>query len=341
MDLADFDDAWLPDLVARVGGVIRFRRNSNPASCLFGDNRTKRIASLPALLLLAGVLVSCAGPPPAPVEDRGVQPGSHQATPDGHYRVRRGDSLHAIAFKFGLDWREIARLNGISSPYTIYPDQVLRLTSASPGVAVDPRENPSSARVSPASSPATTTTHTIETPKSSTRTIGEPAPTVSGDRSAKPPQETAAPVPPAEAAVRGTQAPAGSNYSAPAGDPDRWLWPTKGKLLSRFRADDPSRKGIDIGGKAGQPVVATAAGQVVYSGSGLIGYGELIIIKHSDRMLSAYAHNSKRMVAEGQQVTAGSQIAEMGTNDRNQAVLHFEIRVNGSPHDPLAYLPRN
>ncbi len=86
--------------------------------------------------------------------------------------------------------------------------------------------------------------------------------------------------------------------------------------------------------------MASAAGQVVYSGSGLIGYGELIIIKHSDRMLSAYAHNSKRMVSEGQQVTAGSQIAEMGTNDRHTPLLHFEIRVNGSPEDPLKYLPR-
>lgn len=111
-------------------------------------------------------------------------------------------------------------------------------------------------------------------------------------------------------------------------------------MLSSFRANDPARKGIDIGGRTGQPVMASAAGQVVYSGSGLIGYGELIIIKHSDRMLSAYAHNSKRMVNEGQQVTAGSQIAAMGSNDRNQAVLHFEIRLNGSPVDPLKYLPR-
>ena len=143
-----------------------------------------------------------------------------------------------------------------------------------------------------------------------------------------------------KAVVSGTRAPAGTTYSTPAGDPDRWLWPTEGRLVSSFAANDPARKGIDIGGQAGQPVVASAAGQVVYSGSGLIGYGELIIIKHSDRMLSAYAHNKKRLVDEGQQVIAGSQIAEMGTNDRNQAVLHYEIRVNGKPEDPLRYLPR-
>jgi lipoprotein NlpD len=145
---------------------------------------------------------------------------------------------------------------------------------------------------------------------------------------------------PAKPSAQGTQAPAGATYTTPAGDPSRWLWPTDGRLLSTFRANDPSRKGIDIAGSAGQPVVASAAGQVVYSGSGLIGYGELIIIKHSDRMLSAYAHNSKRLATEGQQVTAGSKIAEMGTNDRNQAVLHFEIRLNGTPVDPLKYLPK-
>jgi lipoprotein NlpD len=111
-------------------------------------------------------------------------------------------------------------------------------------------------------------------------------------------------------------------------------------VVSRFQANDPARKGIDIAGKVGQSVIATASGQVVYSGNGLLGYGELIIIKHSDRMLSAYAHNSKRLVSEGQQVTAGNQIAEMGTNDRNQAELHFEIRANGSPQDPLKYLPQ-
>ena len=110
-------------------------------------------------------------------------------------------------------------------------------------------------------------------------------------------------------------------------------------MLSRFQADDPARKGIQIGGNEGQPVLATAAGEVVYSGSGLIGFGELIIVKHSDRMLSAYAHNRRRLVVEGQRVAAGEQLAEMGRNDRNQPMLHFEIRVNGAPQDPLQYLP--
>jgi len=318
----------------------RVGEQSKIASHFHLRSRTRRNAYLSGLLLLAGLLCSCAGPPPAPAGDRGPRSGNYQLTPDGHYRVRRGDSLHAIAFKFGLDWREIARLNGISSPYTIYPDQILRLTSAAPTNAAAQKERSSPVKTSSAPSPAATTTHKLETPKSSTRPSGQPEGSAPGDQYPKPPQKKATPATAAVSATRGTQAPAGSNYSTPAGDPDRWLWPTEGKLLSRYAANDPSRKGIDIGGRAGQPVIATAAGQVVYSGNGLIGYGELIIIKHSDRMLSAYAHNSKRLVGEGQQVAAGSRIAEMGTNDRNQAVLHFEIRVNGSPRDPLQYLPQ-
>jgi lipoprotein NlpD len=146
-----------------------------------------------------------------------------------------------------------------------------------------------------------------------------------------------------DAAATGADAPAARPSPAkapPLSDPDRWLWPAEGRLLSRFQANDPARNGIDIGGEEGQAVLAAATGEVVYSGSGLIGYGELIIVKHSDRMLSAYAHNRRRLVAEGQRVAAGEQLAEMGRNDRNQPMLHFEIRVNGTPQDPLKYLPR-
>jgi lipoprotein NlpD len=299
------------------------------------------------MLLLASLLGSCAGPPPAPSEHRSGRSATYNSTPDGYYRVRRGDNLNAIAFKFGLDWREIARLNGISAPYLIYPDQVLQLTPAARRVAAAaPSESPpgdsSSTQISAATAPASTTTRALEGPGSNSSTLNQPL----GQPPSSPAPESAPiakpdTVAPAETqATAGTQAPAGSSYSIPAGDPGRWLWPTEGRVLSSFRTNDPARKGIDIGGRSGQPVLASAAGQVVYSGSGLIGYGELIIIKHSDRMLSAYAHNSKRMVNEGQQVTAGSQIAAMGSNDRNQAVLHFEIRLNGSPVDPLKYLPQ-
>lgn len=301
-----------------------------------------QLLSVCVMLLLASLLGSCAGEPPAPSENRSGRSATYSSTPDGYYRVRRGDNLNAIAFKFGLDWRDIARLNGISAPYVIYPDQVLQLSPAAHPAATatrsenQPDDNSSSAQISAATSPAGATTSALEDPGSSTNTLDQPP----GQPPSRPAPESAPMATADAAAPLGTQAPAGSSYSIPAGDPGRWLWPTEGRVVSSFSADDPARKGIDIGGRAGQPVLASAAGQVVYSGSGLIGYGELIIIKHSDRMLSAYAHNSKRMVSEGQQVTAGSQIAAMGTSDRNQALLHFEIRLNGSPVDPLRYLPR-
>jgi lipoprotein NlpD len=117
-----------------------------------------------------------------------------------------------------------------------------------------------------------------------------------------------------------------------------WRWPTEGRVLRPF---DPSatRRGIGITGQAGQPVAAAAAGEVVYSGTALIGYGELVIIKHSESMLSAYAHNQRRLVAEGQRVEAGQTIAEMGMNERDEVLLHFEIRRNGQAEDPLRFLP--
>jgi lipoprotein NlpD len=127
--------------------------------------------------------------------------------------------------------------------------------------------------------------------------------------------------------------------AGPLRDPDRWLWPTDGQVITRFSPGDPARKGIDIAGRAGQDVTASAAGDVVYSGNGLIGFGELIIIKHSDSMLTAYAHNRRRLVQEGERVAAGSRIAEMGQNDQERTMLHFELRMDGKPVDPLKYLP--
>jgi len=305
-----------------------------------------------AVLFLALLLAACAGPSPAPVEDKSTG-NAYQGTPDGYYRVKKGDSLYAIAFRFGLDWREIARWNEITAPYVIHPEQVLRVgtTVARPG---------SSGTVSDgngvqigAAPPPGSETRTLDTPHSSTTREYDPnasdAAQTSPALTETATSETAStaienPVSDAvvseTAASKGSKQPAGVSYTPPAGDPDRWIWPTEGRTISSFQASDPTRKGVDIGGQAGQKVVASAPGQVVYSGSGLIGYGELIIIKHSDRMLSAYAHNRKRLVNEGEQVAAGSSIAEMGTNDRNQAILHFEIRVNGVPADPLKYLPQ-
>lgn len=285
---------------------------------------SKALVFLPALAL-ACLLAACSSKPPAPVVDRGRGADSYQSTPDGHYRVRSGDTLHGIAFHYGLDWRDIAAWNGIRSPWLIYPDQLLRL-SAEPGSG----RSEASGTESKAAPTGVTVSAGQRQPASATIKAA-PAPSAT--------TVTAEPNPAATAKPATTESAPARASTAPAGDPGKWLWPTNGRIVSNFKPNDPARKGVDIGGSVGQPVVASASGEVVYSGSGLIGYGELIIIKHSDRMLSAYAHNSRRLVSEGQRVQAGSRIAEMGRNDRNKALLHFEIRVNGNPVDPLKYLP--
>ncbi|MBZ0087405.1 MAG: peptidoglycan DD-metalloendopeptidase family protein [Thermomonas sp.] len=147
-----------------------------------------------------------------------------------------------------------------------------------------------------------------------------------------------APHPPAS---RTTPAPASTRApEAPIAGAPAWRWPTDGSVLSGFAAGDPTRQGVDIGGREGQPVRAAADGVVVYSGSGLVGYGELVIIKHNDQWLTAYGHNRARLVNEGTRVKAGDPIAEMGHSGAARDMLHFEIRYDGKPVDPQAYLPR-
>ena len=159
---------------------------------------------------------------------------------------------------------------------------------------------------------------------SATRTVSRPAttPSRSGASAARPAASAAAPV------------------YAPARSDVGWRWPTDGQLIGRYASGDPTRQGIDIAGSAGQAVRAAADGVVVYSGTGLVGYGELVIVKHNEQWLSAYGHNRARLVNEGQVVKAGQQIAEMGRTGAARDMLHFEIRYNGKPVDPLAYLPR-
>ena len=279
-----------------------------------------RIA-VPALLAL--VTLTACNKSWSPENSRYADRSGYEMTQDGYYRVRRGDSLHAIAFNLGLDWRDIARWNNIRSPYVIHPDQMLRVTEAAPGRSV-------------------TTTGTGPAPSVSERSSERTVQTTPSQPAATTGAATPAPKP-AQRAPEPTVAPANpSSTSSGAGtaDPSRWLWPTDGRLLSTFKAGDPSRNGIELAGSEGQPIRASAAGEVVYSGDGLIGYGELVIIKHSDRMLSAYGHNRQRLVAEGQAVAAGEKIAEMGRDERNRPLLHFEIRRDGTPQDPMKYLPR-
>lgn len=218
---------------------------------------------------------------------------SSQVRPGVTVRVQRGDTLYGIAFRNGVDVNDLARWNGIASPYTIYPGQTLKLYPGSGGSAA---------------------TATTTPPRPATGTTTKPAP---------PPAPVTRPV--------ATPVPANSGFP--------WRWPADGHLIGRFVAGDATKQGVDIAGSSGQAVRAAADGVVVYSGAGLVGYGELIIVKHNETWLSAYGHNRKRLVNEGQSVKAGQQIAEMGSSGATRDMLHFEIRYNGKPVDPLQYLP--
>ncbi|HEU0153375.1 MAG TPA: peptidoglycan DD-metalloendopeptidase family protein [Arenimonas sp.] len=265
------------------------------------------------------------GPAKAPTAQRTVQ----AAPRDGQYRVRAGDTLYGIAFRHGLDYREVAGWNRIPAPYTIYPGQVLRLAPAgrrpTPGGTV-------TGMPAPRTTPRDTGFQTVSTPD-------RPATPAPANPPVKPPVAVP-PTPVAAGTVQGTPVVVPSAPIVPAVvSADGWRWPTRGQLIGRFAAGDPKRQGIDIAGTAGQPVLAAADGVVVYSGAGLVGYGELIIVKHSDEWLSAYAHNRLRLVGEGTAVTAGQPIAELGRSGTSRDMLHFEIRRNGKPVDPLTILP--
>lgn len=209
------------------------------------------------------------------------------------YTVRSGDTLFGIAFRAGLNYRDVAAWNGIDEPYTIRIGQTLRLSPPS-----------GSAGKSNASKPIQ---------KASSAPASNPSVTPNAVATSKPP------------------VPVLSNIA--------WQWPTQGEIIGRFVVDDKTQQGVNIAGKPGQPIHAAADGVVVYSGTGLIGYGELLIVKHSNEWISAYAHNSRRLVAEGVKVKAGQKIAEMGDTGSVSTMLHFEIRRNGKPVDPLLYLP--
>ncbi len=301
---------------------------------------------LTAVVLIAW-LAGCGAPGPLMPDQQAVGASGNRPQPAPEaVRVRRGDTLFSIAFRYGLDWRDVAGWNGIAAPYTIHVDDWIRLQpqpDMRPSV-VAARPAPADAGPAPGSQapaePASRPDSGPDTEKSNQPPANEPeepgtAVTGAGE------QVPAEPAPPAARAGRdkpdkSTEPPAGPTRSV-AGV--TWRWPTRGRITRRFDAG-ASRKGILIAGDEGQEIRAAAAGEVVYSGNGLIGYGELLIIKHSDRMLSAYAHNQARLVVEGERVASGELIARMGANERDETVLHFEIRQDGKPTDPVNYLPR-
>jgi len=294
--------------------------------------------------LIALSLAGCASTGPAPVEDlnptpRRPAPEAQSASPPrtaatGVYRVQRGDTLYSIAFRNGVDFRDLAAWNDIPAPYTIYPGRELKLSAGSAT-----RRKP----LAHASPPARTTSATPAPAKPAAPASSVPAPFE--PVAATPPSPKPAEVPPAASTPAATNPPAiPAMPPAPApiaanGD-IAWRWPADGQVVGGYVTGDQMRQGVDIAGSSGAPVRAAADGTVVYSGNGLIGYGELIIIKHSAAFLSAYGHNRKRLVQEGDRVKSGQTIAEMGSTSANRDELHFEIRKNGKPANPLEYLPR-
>ncbi|MDR6679790.1 lipoprotein NlpD [Pseudomonas psychrotolerans] len=262
----------------------------------------------------------------APVVERGDSRGGVPQVTSGQYRVKRGDTLFSIASRNGWEWRALAAQNGLSAPYVIHVGQVIRFGSGSTATASGSSRiirRPATVATGPASG------HPVATPVPT-------SPPVTSNTSAATPVVTAnLPEAPPPTPVTPAQTPTRDVPQSAAG----WAWPTKGTLISRFSASSTLNKGIDIAGQEGQPVMAAADGTVVYAGNGLRGYGELVIIKHSETYVSAYGHNRRLLVREGERVKIGQTIAEMGSTGTDRVKLHFEIRRQGKPVDPLQFLP--
>lgn len=282
-------------------------------------------STLYAAGLTLALLASCTTPNmPAPVEDRGgaigtgatkeaparPMPGAENEGKPGYYTIRQGDTLIRIGLESGHNWRDIARWNNLDNPNAIEVGQVIRIASPAGGSVVAGSvsytdRGAAAARPNTAGSPGT----------------GQPPPLL----------------PPAVTPANPAPSPAVDSGDGGADDQPRFIWPTSGSMLAGF--DEQRNKGLDIGGRPGDAVVAAADGRVVYSGAGLRGYGNLIILKHNNTFLTAYAHNRALLVKEDQSVQKGQKIAEMGDTDADRVKLHFEIRRQGKPVDPTRYLP--
>ncbi len=277
-------------------------------------------------LLMCVLLAACVSQRPAPVVDRSgrsapvataplpsVAPPTVREANDGVYVVQRGDTLFGVAIAFGVTQRDLARWNDLAVGAALRPGQSLRVVEPSDVATATPITGTGEAEVRPLPLPGT----------SGTAAPPAPLPPVTAPAVPAPPSITPV-VPPPDTA-------------RPTLSPIPWLWPTAGKVVETF--DDPRNKGIDIAGVEGASVQAAADGEVVYVGSAVRGYGNLVIVRHSDEFITAYAHNRKVLVAEKQAVKRGQAIAELGRSDADRPKLHFEIRHQGKPVDPLKYLP--
>ena len=329
------------------------------------------------VLILVATLTACAARRPAPVSDarapaaatlpKAMQPET-KPTPGQAakpidagkiHTIQKGDTLISIAYANGLDYRELAAWNNLENPNAIKLGETLRLTA--PGSVNDISATSSSSTTSsqpqpgapvtapliftnvptPAAAPSLANSDKLKTePKAAKLAYSDAAYAKALAESAG---AVAASVPANALPVAPTQAapPVSVVTAPPASDDVEWAWPIqpvpKGKIVAVYT---DANKGIDIAGIKGTPVLASAPGKVVYSGAGLRGYGRLVIIKHNATWLSAYAHNEKILVTEGEEIKKGQKIAEMGSSDADQVKLHFEIRKQGKPLDPLQYLPK-
>lgn len=306
---------------------------------------------LVAITLVAGGCVSQTHAPvidKSPAAKQAAKPAKEKtvvkqvggARPEFHI-VQKGDTLYSIALAHDLDYKELAQWNNISDPAMISEGQQLRLTPPSdvavtaplrttPGVEGQPVDS-LEAKPLPSSGILKTEPKAVKLPYSDQA--------LAQLQKSEAPRAKTEPVPEAKPESK-TESKAESKIAEAAVVEIDWGWPATGNIVSGF-SETANLKGVDIAGKIGQPVYASAPGKVVYSGSGLRGYGKLIIIKHNDTYLSAYAHNSEILVKEGQAVVKGQKIGEMGNSDADQVKLHFEIRRLGKPVDPLKYLPAN
>jgi lipoprotein NlpD len=312
----------------------------------------KRLSQLTLLTITIALLSACSSNlRQAPVvEHKGGQssrpaPTATEEPKDerGFYTVKKGDTLLRIALDYGQNYRDIVAWNNLANPNDIKVDQVLRVAPPDQvaGVQTMPVTAPP-VEVKPVQPPVPKKT----SPKGDKKPYSEAAlaelrgENGNGNGNGKADGKPDAPDPvvarPTPGTAPGGIAP-GSVVTATDDDKLSWMWPSDGKILATF--DEGKNKGIDIAGKAGQQVMAAGAGKVMYAGSGIRGYGNLVIVKHSNSLLSAYAHNRSIIVKEGQSVNKGQVIAEMGDSDADSVKLHFEIRQQGKPVDPSKFLP--
>jgi lipoprotein NlpD len=320
---------------------------------------------------LALILTACATHRPAPVVERTqppqpvpvapppAPPEPPPAPPIPTHTVKKGDTLVSIALQYGLDYRDLVAWNNITNPNRIEIGQVLMLASPAGAIMPLPAGQPVTTPLAQASTPiearpignsaaSKVEPRAVKVPFSDRALAQMNAPDVGG-----PPVAAAGPDVPvpsitltAPPVVAPPVVPPPVALPTPAPEPEKatgtdtedvdWMWPVKGKVLASFTE---ASKGMDIAGKKGAPVLAAAGGRVVYAGVGLRGYGKLVIIKHNNTWLSAYAHNDNILVKEQQDVKKGQKIAEMGSTDSDQVMLHFEVRRQGKPVDPTKYLP--